>query len=174
MGLTYYYKFEAPAETPADRLEAFLRSVETRIRPLKFRQSLMVNAVFDSPERRAFARRLVSGFPVGDERLKTAALPLKTPVWDYSQSEGIARLLPLAGVFLVVADEHHCETCFGFFRYPEVVTDQRDYVVAESGLGGKWFFQDWVKTPDPRFRLVVQEFSRGGYLTEEKDDYRHS
>ena len=170
MGLTYYFKFEAAAETPAHLLQVFLCSVEAKVRG--FLQTLVLNAAFDSPERRAFARRLVSGFHVADERLKTAVLPLKTPVWDYSQSEGSARLIPACGVFLVVANEQGCETCFGFFKYPETIKDHRDQIVGESGLGEKWFFQDWVKTPDPRFRAIVKEFSLAGYVTEESDDYR--
>jgi len=71
MGLTYYYKFEAPAETPAHRLEEFLRSVEAKT--VGFQQTLVLNATFESPERQAFARRLASGFHVEDERLKRPA-----------------------------------------------------------------------------------------------------
>ena len=172
MGLTYYYRFEAAAETPAPRLEAFLCLVEAKARA--FPQTMVLNATFDSPERRAFARRLVSGVHVEDTRLEGAALPLQTPVWDYCQSEGSARVIPVAGIFLVVSDERGCETCFGFFKYPDTVKDHGGHIVAESGLGGKWFFEDWVKTPDPRFRTIVKEFSRAGYVTEEKDDYRQS
>jgi hypothetical protein len=170
MSLTYYYKFKAPAETPAYRLEEFLRSVEAKT--VGFQQTLVLNATFESPERQAFARRLVSGFHVEDDRLKTAVLPLNPSVWNYSQSEGSARLIPTRGVILVVADERGCETCFGFFKYPEFIKDQGGHIVVESGLGGKWIFEDWVKTPDPRFRAIVKEFSTAGYVIEEQDDFR--
>lgn len=170
MGLTYHYKLEAPADTPAHRLEEFLRTVE--IKAKDFPQTLVLNAVFNSRERQVFARRLVTGYHVADERLKKAALPLRTPVWDHGPSQGTARLIPAAGVFLIVGDEQGCETFFGFFRYPELVKDAKDQIVAEAGLRQKWIFEDWVKTPDPRFRTIVKEFSAAGYVVEEHDDYR--
>lgn len=170
MGLTYHYRFEAPAETPARRLELFLRSVEAKVRDLKFKSTLVLNARFDSPERRAFARRLVSGHHVADERLKTATLPLQTHVWEHSPSR--TRLIPVGGVVLLLVDEQDRDACFGFFQYPETVKDHDGRIVAESGLAGKWIFEDWLKTPDPRFRIIVKEFATAGYVIEETDDYR--
>jgi hypothetical protein len=152
MGLIFYYKFEVPAETSASQLEQFLRRVEVKAREMKFDPTLVLNAPFDSSERRVFARRLGYGFDVEDERLKDAVLPLNPPVWIYSRSQGSARLIPTMGVFLVVTDEQRCETFFGFFRYPEIVKDASDRIVAISPLNGKWHFQDWVGSRLPRGR----------------------
>ena len=72
----------------------------------------------------------------------------------------------------MLTDEHAVETIFGFFQYPETVLDQGGSIVAESGLSRKWCFQNWIKTPDPRFRAIVKEFALAGYVASECDDYR--
>ena len=75
MGLTYHFSFRAPAERTAGDLEAFLRIVEKDARAMGFQPTLVVNAVFDSTERKQFARRLTTGLPVEDARLKGADVP---------------------------------------------------------------------------------------------------
>ena len=68
-------------------------------------------------ERREFSRRLVTGFPVEDERLKGVALPAPGMVWSHDQQHGAARVIPAKAVVLVLTDEHQSETIFGFFKY---------------------------------------------------------
>jgi hypothetical protein len=174
MGLTYYFRFEAPAEKTPKQLEAFLRTLEPKARNLGFKQTMVLNAPFDSPERQDFARRLVTGLEVTDERLKTAILPPGAPIWDHSVAHGSVRLIPERGMILVTVDENNHEIVFGFFRYPETLTDERGTVVAESGLKGKWVFREFLKTPDPNIRAIVKEFAAAGFLAEEQDDFAHS
>jgi hypothetical protein len=71
----------------------------------------------------------------------------------------------------VVTDERGCETLFGFFQFPAAVRDSKRKVVAETGLKGGWWFHDFVKSPDNRFREIVRLFRDAGYVEEEVDDY---
>ena len=75
MGLTYHFEFKAPATTTARELESFLRGVEQEAKAMGFRPTLILNAIFDSTERKQFARRLTTGLPVEDVRLTGADLP---------------------------------------------------------------------------------------------------
>jgi hypothetical protein len=72
MGLSYYYEFAAPATVTAGELEQFLKALEFKAKPLGFSPTSVLNAPFDTPERRAFARRLCGGYYVEDERLRGA------------------------------------------------------------------------------------------------------
>jgi hypothetical protein len=55
-------------------------------------------------ERQEFARRLVTGFPVEDERLKGVVLPAAGLVWNHDQHSGRARAIPAKAVILVLTD----------------------------------------------------------------------
>jgi len=77
----------------------------------------------------------------------------------------------LEAVFLVVTDERRCETCFGFLRYPESILDVFGKVLAETELGRDWAFEDFVKSPDPRYRRLVAMFRERGYVASEQDDF---
>jgi len=57
MGLSFYYGFIAPAETPASELEAFLHAVQREAQSLGFDPAIVLNVPFDTPERREFANR---------------------------------------------------------------------------------------------------------------------
>ena len=75
MGLTYHFEFRAPATETAEGLERFLRAVEKEAQAMGFHPTMVLNATFDSTERKQFARRLTAGLPVEDSRLKGANLP---------------------------------------------------------------------------------------------------
>jgi hypothetical protein len=51
-------------------LVAFLKSVEADAKKMGFQPTTVLNAVFDTPERREFARRVVRGAHIEDERLR--------------------------------------------------------------------------------------------------------
>ena len=62
MGLSYYYTLAAPATAGAEDLTAFLKGVEKEAQRMGFEPTLVLNATFDTPERRRFVRRLTTGF----------------------------------------------------------------------------------------------------------------
>jgi hypothetical protein len=171
MSLSYYFTFTAPAKATADELTAFLKRVEKEAQVLGFQPTVVLNAAFDTPERRQFARRLTTGFHVEDERLKGVALPADSAVWEHNPHDGSCHLLPYKGTVLVVTDERGCETAFGFFQYPEAVTDIHGRTLAETGLNGCWHFSEFVDSPDPRFREIVALFGASGYVEREKDEF---
>lgn len=171
MGLSYHFKFKAPATATADELELFLRSVEDVAKQMGFRPTTVLNAVFDTTERKRFSRRLTTGLPVEDPRLKGADLPDDSRVWHLDTTGGTYRVPPDHGVVLVVTDEQERETLMGFFRFPEKVHDVKGRVVAEAGLKGAWYFRDSVRSPDPRFRSLVQNFAHASYLESERDEF---
>jgi hypothetical protein len=171
MGLSYYFTFTAPAETTAQELTAFLKRVEKDAQGMGFRPTLVLDVAFDTPERRSLARRLTTGLPLGDERLKGVALAYDAAVWEHDPRDGSCHLLPARGVVLVVTDEGGCETVFGFFRYPQAVKDIHGRTLAETGLGERWYFRDFVDSPDPRFRRIVEKFGEAGFLEKAVDDY---
>lgn len=171
MGLSYLYEFWAPAETTAAELEVFLRGVEQLATSLGFGPTTVLNVPFDTPERRDFSRRLGGSFTVQDERLKGVAVPAPAQVRDHDPASGECRLIPEQGVVLVIADERGCESCFGFFRYPEQVVDIHGRTLAESGLEGRWAFRDFVDSPDPRYRQLVEQFQAAGHAEQVRDEF---
>ncbi len=58
MGLSYHFTFSAPATVTADILLKFLRKVENDAKQMGFRPTTVLEAEFDTSERREFARRL--------------------------------------------------------------------------------------------------------------------
>jgi hypothetical protein len=171
MSLSYYYRFTAPANTSAAALKKFLMRVETDAQQMGFAPTLVVDAAFDTPERRQFARRLTTGLLLEDYRLKNVTFPPDAAVWEHDGREGICHVLPTHGVVLVVTDDHRCETVFGFFQYPEAVKDSQGGIVAETNAGGRWQFSDFVDSPDPRFRKLVRLFADAGFVAGENDEF---
>jgi hypothetical protein len=172
MGLSYYYTLAAPATASAEELTAFLKRVEKEAQRMGFEPTVVLNAAFDTPERRRFVRRLTTGFPIEDERLKGVALPAEAAVWEHDPREGTCHLLPTNGVVLVVTDEQGCETLFGFFQYADAVKDIHGRTLAETGLAGGWHLSQFVDSPDLRFREIVRLFAEGGFVESEKDEFR--
>jgi hypothetical protein len=171
MGLSYFYEFTAPASAKADQLETFLRSVEVKARELGFESTTVLNVPFDTHERREFSYRLGGKLTVRDVRLQGVAIPAPGQVRDYDPILGECRLIAEHAVVLVVTDEYGCESCFGFFQFPEYIQDFQGKVLAEAGLNGAWFFQDFVVSPDPRYRKIVQQFADAGYVISIRDEF---
>jgi hypothetical protein len=171
MGLTYHFEFKAPATVTAGELETFLRGIERQAKAMDFRPTMVLNAVFDSAERKQFARRLTTGLPVEDARLKRANVPDDGRVWHLDTANGMCRVPPVNGVVLVVTDEGGRETIFGFLRFLETLREANGEVVAETGLGGSWYFGDHIKSGDSRFRKIVRKFADAGYLKQEVDEF---
>ena len=172
MSLSFYYEFTAPAETSAGELEEFLKGVEQLAVSLGFSPTTVLNVPFDSRERRDFSRRLGGNFFVQDERLKGVVLPADGLVRDHDPISGECRLIPQHGVVLVVTDQHGCEACFGFFKFPELVIDIHGAILGATGLEGRWWFRDFVDSPDPRYRKIVQRFAEGGYVNSESEEFK--
>lgn len=171
MSLSFYYEFTAPAATSAEKLEEFLYELEEDAKTMGFAPTMVLNVPFDTPERQEFSFRLGGSFTVRDERLKGIALPAPGLLRNHDSISGEGRLIPKRGVVLVVTDEKGCESCFGFFRFPERVTDINGITLAETHLAGAWQFRDFVDSPDPRFRRIVQKFEASGYAKAIKDEF---
>lgn len=123
MALSYYFTFNAPATKSAPELEKFLKIVEKEARCLGFNPTLVLNAPFDTDERRAFARRLTTGERIESEKLKGVVLVRKEQVFSHDPVHGDCRLIPVQGVILAVTDEMKQEIVFGFLRYPKTLKD---------------------------------------------------
>jgi hypothetical protein len=60
MGLSYYFTFSAAATVPVEELMTFLKSVEANAKRMGFKPTLLLNATFDTSDRRDFARDALS------------------------------------------------------------------------------------------------------------------
>jgi len=171
MGLSFFYEFTAPAEMPASELEAFLHDVQRQAQSLGFGPTIVVNVPFNTPERREFANRLGANFTLQNERLKGVAILAPGQLRNDDSASGECRLFPRHGVVLVVTDEKGCEACFGFFQFPEHITDIHGEVLADTGLEGRWWFRDFVDSPDPRYRALAAIFQKGGFVQAVNDEF---
>lgn len=171
MSLSYYYEFCAGTNVSARELEQFLQEVRRGALTLGFAPVVVLNIPFDTAERREFSCRLGASLTLKNERLKGVALPAPEIVRDHDPFSGECRIFPEHGVVIVVTDEQQTETCFGFFRFPEYVLDVNGRVLAESPLGTAWWFRNFVDSPNPRFRQIVQRFADSGFLKREKDEF---
>ncbi len=171
MGFSFYYEFTAPAETTGWQLETFLRGVERDAQSLGFNPTIVLNVPFDTPERREFANRLGGNFTLQDDRLRGVAIPAPGQLRHHDPESGECRLFPRHGVVLVATDEKGCEACFGFFKFPEHITDIHGAILADTGLEGRWWFRDFVDSPEPRYRRIVGRFSEAGYTAAIKDEF---
>ena len=97
MGLSYHFKFKASAAKTVEELLIFLRSVEDKAKKLSFSPTLVLNAVFDTTERKQFSRRLTTGLSLEDPRLKGANLPDDSRVWHLDTTGGTCRVPPSEG-----------------------------------------------------------------------------
>ncbi len=171
MGLSYYYEFTAPAEVTAGELEQFLKALEFKAKTLGFSPTSVLNVSFDTPERRAFARRLGGGYYVEDERLRVAVRLREGQVDHHNAQAGAVRLVPVRAVVLAVTDAAGGESCFGFMQFPEFLVDESGITIMPLPTGDRWTFKDYIDTPDPRYRAIVREFDLAGYLASSKDEF---
>ena len=171
MGLSFFYELTAPANTPVSELEAFLRDVEHEAKALGFNPTTVLNVPFGTQERHEFANRLGGAFTLQDERLNGVVIPAPGQLRNHDpQSSGI-RLFPERAVVLVVTDERGCESCFGFFQFPEHVTDIHGAILADTGLEGRWWFRNFVDSPDSRYRTLVAKFQERGFARTARDEF---
>jgi hypothetical protein len=171
MALSYYFTITASAEASSSELEGFLRKVEKSAKELGFAPTMVLNAKFDTNERRQFARRLTSGYPMEDPCLAGLVIPKDGQLWNHDLENGACRLIPVKAVVLLITDQSGSEVCLGFFKYPDLISDIHGKVILASGLNGKWIQRDFIDTPDPRFRTLLQIFAASGFLESEKDEY---
>lgn len=171
MGLSFHYEFAAPAHTTSTVLEQFLLDVEQFAQSLGFNPTQVLNAAFDTPERREFSRRLGGSFRFQHEGLKGDVRPADGQIRNHLSALGECALVPTHGVVLILTDEHRCETCFGFFQFPHAILDDRGEVIASTGLCGRWAYRDFIDSPDPRYRAIIKRFAIVGYLESEKDEF---
>jgi hypothetical protein len=171
MSLSFYYEFTAPAITTAAELEAFLHAVQKLAQSLGFDPTSVLNVPFDTPERREFANRLSGHFTLQDERLKGVAIPAPGQLRNHDPESGECRLFPERAVVLVVTDGQGCESCFGFFKYPEHITDIHGAILADTSLEGRWWFRDFVDSPDSRYRAIVAKFQEREFVRSVKDEF---
>ena len=171
MGLSYYYEFAAPATVTAAELEQFLKALEFKAKTLGFSPTSVLNVPFDTPERRAFARRLGGGYYVEDERLRGAVRLREGQVDHHNPQAGAVRLVPVSAVVLAVTDAVGCESCFGFMQFPGCLVDESGVTVMPLPSGDNWMFKDCIDTPDPRYRAIVREFEQAGYLLFSNDEF---
>lgn len=153
------------------KLERFIRKVETAAKRMGFKPTSVFNAVFSTKEQKQFARRLTTGLHVEDERLKGVTLLDESKVWSHDAINGSSRAIPEKGVMLVVTEERGCETMFGFLFYPDCLTNINGKEFASLPSKGRWIFQDFVDSPDPRYRQIVSLFARAGYLESATDEF---
>jgi hypothetical protein len=172
MGFSYHFKFSAPASTDAAVLEDFLHDVEDDAKALGFNPVLVLDAEFDTPERQKFARQLTTGIRLESEKLRGVVLLREGQVWNHDTLTGTCRVIPKRGVVMVVTDAQKRETVFGFFQFPASLQDLNGKEVVPTQQGGRWTFQNFVNSPDPRFRQIVKRFSDAGYTENEKDEFK--
>lgn len=106
-----------------------------------------------------------------DERLRGDAIPAAGQIRDHDRVIGDCHVIPKHGVVLVVTDDRVCESCFGFFKFPEHIVDAHGDVLAETGVGDRWWFRDFVDSPDPRYRKIVQRFAEASYAVSVSDEF---
>ena len=45
------------------------------------------------------------------------------------------------------------------------------HAVLKTGVGDRWYFRDFVDSPDERFRKIVKRFAEAGYVEAERDEF---
>ena len=171
MGLSYHFTFTAPASTKPGELEKFLKRVEAEAGKMGFKPTMVLDAKFDNEERREFVRRLTTGYRVAHDSLKGIPMLKEGQVWDHDPNQGACRVIPNSGVLLIVTNEKGQETVFGFFRYPSSLINIHGNETMPIELGNRWFFRDFVNSPDPRYREIARMFTQAGYTEAEKDGF---
>lgn len=157
--------------TTAAELEKFLKSVESDAQAMDFKPTQLFQATFDTKERRNFARQIRTMYRMTDDRLKGVVIPAENQVWRHDTISGDCWILPELAVVLVVTDERQMETVFAFARYSETLNDMNGRSLLKIPVGSRWYFSDFIKTPDPRYRKIVNRFAEAGYVESVSDDF---
>lgn len=171
MGLSFHYEFAAPADTTAEELERFLLDVEQLAQSIGFNPTQVLNAAFDTPERRGYSRRLGGSVRFQHDGLKGDVRPAEGQIRNHLPTTGECALIPIRGVNLILTDERGCETCFGFFKFHEEILDVLGHMLASTEMNGAWAFRDFVNSADMRYRQIVSEFARAGYVKRLLDEF---
>lgn len=171
MALSYYFSITAAANTPDSTLEQFLKRMEVSARTMGFNPTLVLNAIFDTTERRTFARRLTSGYPLQDLKLAGVVPPAEGQIWNHDPVVGSCRVIPEQAVVLILTDQSGAEVNLGFFRFPHDILDAFGKRITTTGLHGQWIQRDFIDTTDPRYRNLIRMFADSGFLESEKDEY---
>lgn len=175
MSLDYYYEFKAAPSKPIEDLRSFLTEVGREALELGFATAVTVDSVFRSVDQLEFARRVCLLPTLTDARLKTADFSADPSVYRQDCEEGECGIFPVDGILLIVVNQAGLETTFGFLRFPKLIIgldDNGTEIRVEYPVGPEWQFQQWVRSPDPRYRKLVALFAADGYLAVERDDYR--
>ena len=167
MGLRYHFKFSAPLSIPAEDLEQFLKSVEADARELGFHPTLVINAPFNTKDRRAFAHRASLDCLVQEKNLIGAALGTDAPIWGFDPKLGRCHLFPERAVLLILTDESQNEKIFGFALFPEVLRDGTGRELLATRLGGRWSFNVSLDDGDERYQSIARRFGEAGFLEAE-------
>ncbi len=170
MALSFHFSFRAPASASSGELAGFLRVVEGDARLMGFGPTIVVDAPFDTPERRDFAGRTARALTVEDPRLRGADLP-EHLCWTFLPAAGVCRMAPEHGVFLVVTNERGIEMVFGFCRYPQVIRDRAGREIMCIPEADDWRFGGFIDSPDPRYRAIVRRFREAGFVEYEHDEF---
>jgi hypothetical protein len=51
------------------------------------------------------------------------------------------------------------------------VIDIHGSILADTNLEGRWWFRDFVDSPDPRYRKIVEQFKARGFVHTVKDEF---
>lgn len=174
MGLYYHFKLAAPKSVTTDRLEQFLKSVESAAHKMGFGPTFVLNGRFATQEQKDLARRITTGLRISNPRLKNVTLRDSSKVWEHNKTTGECRVVPEAGVLLILTDEQRQEIVFGFLSYPKVLLEQDSAEPIPVPTKGHWVFEQFLKSSDPRYRAIIRLFAAQGFLEHEMDDYSRS
>ena len=84
---------------------------------------------------------------------------------------GTCRVISKRVVVLVVTAAQKRETVFGVFQFPAALQDLNSRDVVTTHQADQWTFQNFVNSPDSRFRQIVKRFAAAGHLDAERDEF---
>jgi hypothetical protein len=171
MAFNYFYTFSAPKSVPVWELEMFLKKVEREAQALGFTRTKVVSALYTAIDEINFTRKITVGLVVDDPRLRGVTLRGAANLLIHDPKRGECRVLPEKGVILVTTDTPGREVVFGFLWYPDTLIDLSSKEVASVPHQGRWYFHDFVESPDKRYRTIVKMFADAGYLESSRDEY---
>ena len=171
MAFNYFYTFSAPKSIPAWELELFLKGVEREAKSMAFARTTVISGPFAAIDQGRFNRKITVGLVVDDPKLRGVTLLGAANLLIHDPVRGECRVLPEKGVILVTTDTPGREVVFGFLWYPDVLVDVNRKELAPVPHQGRWFFHDFVESPDKRYRAIVKLFADAGYLESVHDEY---